>query len=71
MKSKESVSIEGEKTFFGEDINTLQEFITDLRDRVNNARNKAKEAPSDEVLSTYLTGFVDGIATRLNRVCGK
>lgn len=70
--------IKGEKTLFGKEINTPEEFIEDLFDRMNRILNLAlEETLGDEVLNEkntevqliYLFGAITGLATRLNRVC--
>ena len=68
----------GEKTLFGKEIKTPEEFIEDLCDRLNNILNLAMEENlGDQVLEqknmevqvSYLLGAIMGLANRLNRVC--
>ena len=70
--------IKGEKTLFGKEISTPEEFIEDLCDRLNNILKLAMEENlGDEVLEqknteiqlSYLLGTLTGLANRLNRVC--
>ena len=72
--------IKGEKTLFGEEIKTPEEFIEDFCDRLNNILNLAMEEnlgdqvleqKNTEVQLSYLLGAIMGLATRLNRVCGR
>jgi len=70
--------IKGEKTIFGKEIKTPEEFIEDLCDRITRIYNLAMEENlGDEVLDkkntevqlSYLQGALGGLANRLNRVC--
>ncbi len=70
--------IKGEKTLFGKEIKTPEEFIEDLCDRITRIYNLAMEENlGDEVLNeknieiqlSYLQGTLGGLANRLNRVC--
>jgi len=70
--------IKGEKTLFGKEIKTPEEFIEDLCDRITRIYNLAMEENlGDEVLDkkntevqlSYLQGALGGLANRLNRVC--
>lgn len=75
---REKNDSEREKTLFGKEIKSPEEFIEDLCDRMNNILNLAlEENLGDEVLNekntevqlSYLMGAITGLATRLNRVC--
>lgn len=66
--------IKGEKTLFGKEIKTPEEFIEDLCNRLNNIFNLAMEKnlgddvleqKNTEVQLSYLLGAIMG----LNRVC--
>ena len=64
-----SLDIEGEETFIGEDINSPEDFLEDLCDRVKNVYNTVMD--EDEKMSqlAYLIGFLTILKARLNRVC--
>ena len=61
--------IVNEKTFWGEDINTSEEFIEDLCDRLNNVYNTVMKEEDKMMQLAYLIGAITGITGRLNRVC--
>lgn len=72
------MKIKGEKTLFGKEIKTPEEFIEDLCDRIARVYNLAMEENlGDEVLEekstetqlSYILGALNGLANRLNRVC--
>lgn len=63
------MKIISEKTFWGEDINTPEEFIEDLCNRLNNVYNTVMEEEDKMKQLAYLTGALTGITGRLNRVC--
>ena len=74
------MKIKGEKTLFGNEIKTPEEFIEDLCIRLNNILNLAMEEnlgdqvleqKNTEVQLSYLIGALTGLANRLNRVCEK
>ena len=62
------MKIKGEKTLFGNEIKTPEEFIEDLCIRLNNIWNLVREKNLGEI---YLKGALAGLANRLNRVCEK
>jgi len=62
------LKINGEETFFGEDISTPEQFIEDLCDRINNVYDTAMEEDKMSQLA-YLIGFLTALKGRLNRVC--
>ena len=64
-----SLDIEGEETFFGEDINSPEDFIEDLCDRVNNGYNTVMDEDKKMSQLAYLIGFLTTLKARLNRVC--
>ncbi|MHA1669267.1 MAG: hypothetical protein ACTSV5_01685 [Promethearchaeota archaeon] len=63
--------IEGEKTFFGEKIHTLEDFILDLCQRIDNAYPVFIAGEGNPQQLAYLFGFFCGFFNRLNRMCEK
>ena len=63
--------LDGEKTFFGEKINTPEEFVEDLCERVNTVYSSAMDEEDKMVQLSYLIGFITALKGRLNRVCEK
>ena len=63
------MKIKGEKTFFGEKINTLEEFIEDLCERINTVYGTVMEEDDKMHQLAYLMGFLTALKGRLNRVC--
>ena len=61
----------GEKTIFGEDINSPEEFIEDVCHRVNSVFGKVEKFEDETMQLEILLGFMNGLASRLNRVCEK
>jgi len=61
--------LEGEETFFGESIDTPEEYVEDLCDRVNTAYSTIME--EDDIMNqlAYLISFLIALKRRLNRVC--
>ena len=64
-----NMRIEGEKTIFGKDIKSLEQFIEDICDRVNGVFGKVEDFEDERMQLGMLLGFVNGLAGRLNRVC--
>ena len=62
--------IEGEETFFGEKINTSEEFLKDLRNRVDTVYATQMEEEQELPRLAYLVAALIGLKGRLNRVCG-
>ena len=60
---------DGEETFIGESIESPEEFIEDLCDRVNTVCNTAMEEDDKMNQLAYLIGFLTALKGRLNRVC--
>ena len=60
-----------EKTFFGEDLNTPEEFIEDLCDRINMVYSTVMDEEDKMHQLAYLIGFLTALKGRLNRVCEK
>lgn len=58
-----------EKTIFGGDIKSLEQFIEDLYKRVSSTFNKFLEVRDEEFQLNLLAGFISGLMTRLKRVC--
>lgn len=65
------VEIEGERTFLGEEIHTLDEFIMDLCERINNFHNMVMEEENMNQQKAYTSGFFNGFKNRLNRMSKK
>lgn len=61
--------IEGEKTFFGENINTTEEFIEDFCERIDKVYTIVIEEESKTQQLAYIIGFLRAFKGRLNRVC--
>ncbi len=61
--------IDGEETFFGESINTTEEFIEDLCERAKTVYNTAMDEEDNMLQLSYLIGFITALKGRLNRVC--
>ena len=61
--------LDGEETFFGESIDTPEEFVEDLCERVNNVYNTAMDEEDKMQQLSYLIGFLTALKGRLNRVC--
>ncbi|NVM46812.1 MAG: hypothetical protein HWN79_18045 [Candidatus Lokiarchaeota archaeon] len=61
--------LDGEETFFGEDINTPEEFIEDLWQRVNNMYSSAMDEEDKMNQLAFITTFLIAFKGRLNRVC--
>ena len=68
--NERELEIEGEETFFGEKINTSEEFIKDIRNRVNTVYATVTEEEQEMPRLAYLIGALIGLKNRLNRVCG-
>jgi hypothetical protein len=66
---KKVMRIDGEKTIFGEDIKSPEQFIEDICDRVNGVFGKVEEFEDERMQLGILFGFLNGLAGRLNRVC--
>ena len=63
------LKIKGEETFFGEKINTSEEFIEDLCERINTVYSTVMEEDDKMHQLAYLMGFLTALKGRLNRVC--
>ena len=63
------VRLDGEETFFGESIETPEEFIEDLCERVNIAYNSMMEEGDRMNQLAFITTFLIAFKGRLNRVC--
>ena len=61
--------LDGEKTFFGENIDTPEDFIEDFCDRVNTVYSTAMDKEDKMQQLAYLIGFITALKGRLNRVC--
>ncbi len=60
--------LDGEGTFFGEIIDTPEEFVEDLCDRVNTVYSTAMDEDDKMNQLAYLIGFLIALKGRLNRV---
>ena len=65
------VRLDGEETFFGESIETPEEFIEDLCERVDTVYSTAMDEYDKMQQLAYLIGFITALKGRLNRVCDK
>ena len=65
------LNIKGEETFFGEIIETPEEFIEDLRERIDTVYCTAMDEDDKMNQLAYLIGFITALKGRLNRVCEK
>ncbi len=61
--------LDGEETFFGETIDTPEEFIEDLCERVDTVYSTAMDEEDKMQQLAYLIGFLSALKGRLNRVC--
>ncbi len=61
--------LDGEETFFGESIDTPEESVEDLCDRVNTVYSTAMDEDDKMNQLAYLIGFLIALKGRLNRVC--
>lgn len=61
--------LDGEETFFGESIDTPEEFVEDLCERVNTVYSTAMDEDDKMKQLAYLIGFLTALKGRLNRVC--
>ncbi|KKM03091.1 hypothetical protein LCGC14_1777920 [marine sediment metagenome] len=62
---------EGEKTFFGENIDTPEEFIEDLCERMDKMYAIVMDEESKMLQLKFIMGFLMAFKGRLNRVCEK
>ena len=63
------MKIKGERTYNNEEINTPEQFIEDLCNRINGFTSKIPNIHEPEMELMMLKGFIEGISNRLNRVC--
>ena len=61
--------LDGEETFFGESIDTPEEFVEELCERVNTVYSTAIDEDDKITQLAYLVGFLTALKGRLNRVC--
>jgi len=61
--------LDREETFFGESIDTPEEFIEDLCDRVNTVYSTVIEGDDKMNQLAYIISFLIALKGRLNRVC--
>lgn len=62
------MKIVNEKTFWGIDIKTPEDFIEDMCDRLNTVYNTVVEEEDKMTQLAYLIGAITGITGRLNRM---
>ena len=62
------LKLNGEETFLGESIDTPEEYIEDLCERVNTVYNTAMDEEDKMNQLAYLIGFITALKGRLNRV---
>jgi hypothetical protein len=60
--------LDGEETFFGENIDTPEEFVEDLCDRVNIVYSTAMDEDDKMNQLAYIISFLIPLKGRLNRV---
>ena len=65
------LNVKGEETFFGEIIETPEEFIEDLCERVNTVYSTAMDEDDKMNQLAFITTFLIAFKGRLNRVCEK
>ena len=58
-----------EESFHGEIIETLEEFIEDLCERVNTVYSSEMDEDEKMIQLSYLIGLITTLKGRLNRVC--
>lgn len=63
------LKIKEEESFHGETIETPEEFIEDMCERVNIAYSTIMEEDDKMQQLAYLIGFLTALKGRLNRVC--
>ncbi len=61
--------LDGEETFFGESIDTPEEFVEDLCDRVNTVYSTVMDEDDKMNQLAYIISFLIALKGRLNRVC--
>ncbi|MBA7700802.1 hypothetical protein ES703_109526 [subsurface metagenome] len=61
--------LDGEETFFGESIDTPEEFVEDLCERVNTVYSTVIEEDDKMNQLAYIISFLIALKGRLNRVC--
>jgi len=61
--------LDGEETFFGESIDTPEEFVEDLCERVNTVYSTVIEDDDKMNQLAYIISFLIAFKGRLNRVC--
>ena len=61
--------LDGEETFFGESIDTTEEVVEDLCDRVNKVYSTVIEEDDKMNQLAYIISFLIALKGRLNRVC--
>ena len=63
------LNLDGEETFFGESIDTPEEFVEDLCERVNTIYSTVMEEDDKMNQLAYIISFLIALKGRLNRVC--
>lgn len=65
------MKIKGEETFFGESIDTPEDLIEDLCDRVNTVYSTVMDEDDNMNQLAYIISFLIALKGTLNRVCEK
>ena len=63
------LKLKEEESFHGEIIDTSEEFVEALCDRVNTVYSSAMDEEDKMQQLAYLIGFLTALKGRLNRVC--
>ncbi len=71
QKDARDLIFEGEESFFGESINTPDEFIKDFSYLIEMVYESATEEEEEMTRLAYLIGAILGLKSKLNRVCNK
>ncbi len=71
LKDECELIFEGEENFFGESINTPEEFIEDIHYLIDMVYKAAMEEEEEMNQLAYLIGYLIGLKSKLNRVCQK
>jgi len=65
------LKIKGEETFFGQSIETPEQLIENLCERIDTVYSTAMDEDDKINQLAYLIGFITALKGRLNRVCEK
>ena len=70
-KDENKLRFIGEENFFGEKINSPEEFIEDICNLIDIVYASAMEEEKEMEKLAYLISAIIGLKSKLNRVCGK